>query len=264
MFRLIAIPSRAPADAGRATDVRRHPHPARRRLPALVLMAAALALAGCGPSAEERQAAARAAAQAAQEREAAEQLAGYRQALAQDNIELAAAYGELIVGRYGNTQAARELGEQYADIRAKADALKQQRYLESLWSYQTAPMGGGTQRTASLYSANTSGPRLRLVLRNHTQWGQSAFLLPESDIFVCAKACRVSVRFDDGPAQAMAASKADSKENPGLFIEDRRAFVAGLEKAQTVVAIDVPVAGGSETFSFEVGGYDPKRFEAGR
>lgn len=228
-----------------------------------LILFAALLLAGCGPSAEERQAAARAAAQAAQEREAAEQLAGYRQALAQDNIELAAAYGELIVGRYGNTQAARELGEQYADIRAQADALKQQRYLESLWSYQTAPMGGGTQRTASLYSANTSGPRLRLVLRNHTQWGQSAFLLPESDIFVCARTCRVSVRFDDGPAQAMAASKADSKENPGLFIEDRRAFVAGLENAETV-AIDVPVAGGGESFSFEVGGYDPKRFEAGQ
>lgn len=263
MIRAIATRFRFASMLPAPASFRRMARRCMGRPAAPLILFAALLLAGCGPSAEERQAAARAAAQAAQEREAAEQLAGYRQALAQDNIELAAAYGELIVGRYGNTQAARELGEQFAEIRAQADVLKQQRYLESLWSYQTAPMGGGSQRTASLYSANTSGPRLRLVLRNHTQWGQSAFLLPESDIFVCAKACRVSVRFDDGPAQAMAASKADSKENPGLFIEDRRAFVAGLENAETV-AIDVPVAGGSESFSFEVGGYDPKRFEAGR
>ena len=219
-------------------------------------------LAACGPSAEERAAAASAAQQAALEREAAEQLAGYRQALEQGNVELAAAYGELIEGRYPNTEAAAQLGPEYAELKAQAEQMKRHRYLESLWSYQTAPMGGGTQRTASLFSANPSGPRLRLVLRQHTQWGQSAFLLPPSDIFACGKACRVTVRFDDGPARSLAASKADSKENPGLFIEDRREFVAALEKAETL-AIEVPVDGGTETFTFEVGGYDPKRFEAG-
>lgn len=232
-------------------------------LATMALLIAVLTLSACGPSAEEREAAARAAAQAALEREAAEQLAGYRQALAQDNIELAAAYGDLIVARYGNTQAAAELGPEFPEIKRQADASKKQRYLESLWTYQTAPMGGGTQRTASLFSANQSGPRLRLVLRDHSQWGQSVFLLPPSDIFVCGKPCRVGVRFDDGPARPLAASKADSRENPGLFIEDRRAFVAGLEKAQTV-GIDVPVAGGTESYPFEVGGYDPKRYEAGQ
>ncbi|HBK55788.1 MAG TPA: hypothetical protein DDZ76_05810 [Xanthomonadales bacterium] len=229
----------------------------------LSLMPLIVALAACGPSREEREAAARAAAQAAVEREAAEQLAGYRQALADDNVELAAAYGELIQARYGHTQAARELGEDFAAIREQAEQHKRARYLQSLWTYQTAPMGGGQQRTASLYSEELHGRRLRLVLRDHSEWGRSTFLLPPVDLFVCTGTCRVQIRFDEGPTRPFEATKADSKENPGLFIEDMRGFVTGLMAADRVT-IEVPTTDGSQVYGFEVGGYDPERFAAGQ
>lgn len=226
-----------------------------------VLACSAVALSGCGPSQEERRAAAQAAAAQRAEVEAAEQLRLYEQNRASGNLELAAAYAELILARYPGTEAARALASGIDEVRAQAAEAREARRLASLWRYQTAPMAGGIQRTAVIYSSDGAQPNIRLVLRQHSQWGLSTFLLPDADVFDCRR-CQVGIVFDDAAPRRFAATKATDPQNPGLFIDDKAAFLAALAKAKTM-RIEVPVKGGTRTLMFEVGGYAPVRFEAG-
>lgn len=237
-------------------------HTTQRFLPRLALAAfVALVLAGCGPSEAERRAAAQAAAAQRAEAEAGEQLRLYRQSVEAGNIELAAAYGDLIQARYRQTRAAAALGEEFAQLKAQAAVLKERRRLEALWIYQTAPLRGGTQRTATLYSAQTSGERLRLILRRHSDWGLSVFLLAPADIFACDR-CQVQIVFDQAEPQPFEASKASSKENPALFIDEEARFIEAMGKAREL-RMQVPTDEGGRELRFEVGGYDPARFAAG-
>lgn len=221
----------------------------------------ALLLVACGPSEAERRAAAQAAVAQRAEAEAGEQLRLYRQSAEAGNIELAAAYGELIKARYPQTRAASALGEEFAGFKAQAAVLKEQRRLEALWIYQTAPMRGGTQRTATLYSAETSGERLRLILRRHSAWGLSVFLLAPTDLFACDR-CQVQIAFDQAEPQSFEASKASSKENPALFIDEEQRFIEAMDHAREL-RMQVPTFEGGRELRFEVSGYDPARFEAG-
>lgn len=228
-----------------------------------LLLLLAVALVGCGPSQAERQAAAQAAAAAAAaatEREAAQQQALFQQNLSSGNIEMAAAYAELIMGRYPNSAAAKAIAPDFEKIKQQAAAIKEQRRLESLWDYQTSAVGGGTQRTATLYSEDADAPRVQLVLRRHTSWGLSVFLLPASDIFRCNR-CSGQLRVDEGASRAVALTKSSSKENPALFIDDEAAFLKALGTGQLLL-LEVPVAGGSRKLRFEIGGYQPARFSA--
>lgn len=227
------------------------------RLPVLACLI--LLLTACGPSAEERAAAAAAAAAQRVEAEAAENLREYEAKLAEGNIELAAAYGDLIQARYPQTAAAQAIADSFPEVKAQALALREQRRLAALWTYQTAPMQGGTQRTAVIYSAD-EGPRVRLVLRRHSSWGLSVFLLPESDIFRCSR-CQVPVGLDEAERR-WAATKASDAQNPALFIDDKVRFLDAIEDAGEL-RIRVPVDGGERELVFEVAGYDPARFEAG-
>lgn len=227
-----------------------------------VLACSAIALSGCGPSQEERRAAAQAAAARRAEAEAAEQLRLYEHNRTAGNVELAAAYGELILGRYPGTAAAKSLAESYDAVRAQADEAKEARRLQALWSYQTAPMAGGIQKTAVIHGGDGARPDIRLVLRRHSEWGVSVFLLPGTDVFEC-KRCQVGIAFDEAAPRRFAATKATDPQNPGLFIDDKAAFLDALAKADAL-RIEVPVKGGTRTLRFEVGGYAPERFEAGR
>lgn len=220
-----------------------------------------LLLAGCGPSEEERRAAAQAAAAQRAEAEAGEQLRRYRQSVASGNVELAAAYGDLIRARYPQTRAAASLGEEFVRFKAQAAVLKEQRRLQALWLYQTAPMRGGTQRTATVYSADASGERLRLILRQHSDWGLSVFLLAPTDLFACDR-CQVQIAFDGAEPQPFEASKADSKEHPALFIDEEQRFIEAMGKAREL-RMQVPTHEGGRELRFEVGGYDRAQFEAG-
>lgn len=224
---------------------------------ALALLVA-FPLAACGPSAAERQAAAQAAAAAALEREAAQQQALFQHSVDSGNIEIAAAYGEVILARYPGTRAAAAIAPVYAQIKAQADAAKRQQRLQSLWSYQTSPMSGGTQRTATIDSDDGGTPRVQLVLREHTEWGLSVFLLPAADTFRCSQ-CTASLRVDDGATRPITVTKSSSKENPALFIDNEKGFLKALAKA-AVLTLQVPVEGGMRTLHFEVGGYQPERF----
>lgn len=122
-------------------------------------------------------------------------------------------------------------------------------------------MSGGRQSTASIYSNGApGGERVRLVLRRHTEWGQSVFLYGQEPGYTCAKECRVSARFDDDKEKRYLGSIPPTGE-PAIFIEEDKAFIARLEKAKRV-SIDTEQKGsGSRTLVFDVGGYDPARFK---
>ena len=153
------------------------------------------------------------------------------------------------------------------DVRAKGVAQRDSRRLARLWAYAATPEAGGTQYTAAIESKEPlksaasakDAERIRLVLRQHPQWGQSVYLLLDNAKFDCSKGCAtLPVRFDDAPAQRMKATIPPTGE-PALFIDDDKGFIAKMLKAKSV-AIDAAIKGeGAKTFVFEIGGYDASK-----
>jgi hypothetical protein len=183
----------------------------------------------------------------------------YRQLQQAKNWELAAPIGREIVEKYPGTPAAKEVQETLADATAKATAIVTRRRLEQLWSYQAGKESGGDQITASVYSGDANADsRVRLILRRHSAWGQSTYLFGSGKGFECRGTCTLSARFDDQP-QKLKAYLPPTGE-PALFINDDKAFIAKLMKAQKI-SIDVTEKGKApRTLVFEVGGFDPARF----
>ncbi len=234
----------------------------RAFLPAVV---ATLVLTACsqssnGPTPSERRAQPAVAARAA-DAQADKELAMYRSMLAQGNYELAAPLGQEIATRFARTPAATEVSKTLPDTVARAKASSGMRRLKRLWSYQTGPESGGVQNTASIYSSEPEGlnDRIRLVLRRHSQWGQSVYLFGHGAGFVCAGRCSVAVRFDDKPVERFKAYLPPTGE-PALFIENDARFISLMQQAHKI-SLDVMLKGeGKKTLVFEVGGYDATRF----
>ncbi|KAA2285814.1 hypothetical protein [Arenimonas fontis] len=200
-------------------------------------------------------------------------LARYEQARADGNPELAERLGNELDDRHGKTAAAATMRESIGEVRRQAEALRGKRRLAGLWDYQSVPVPGGTQHTAAIYSrvpawSEDSGlppprPDARLILRRHPQWGDSAYLVLQMRELRCGPPCELSVRFDEGEAQRFAGEPADTGTGPALFIEDRERFLDALDAAAEV-HIQLPQSGALRpSFSFEVGGFDRARHEAG-
>jgi len=191
---------------------------------------------------------------------AAKDLEMYRQLMQSKSYELAGPIGQEIVAKYPDSPAAKEVRETLADTVAKSTAITARRRLERLWIYQSGKESGGDQTTASIYSSQPATvDRVRLVLRRHSAWGQSAYLFGSGKGFECGKSCALSVRFDDEAPQRLKAHLPETGE-PAIFISDDRAFLAKMMKAQKI-SIDVVVKGkGAQTLMFEVGGYDAEKF----
>ena len=194
---------------------------------------------------------------------AAAQFVLYQQMVDAGSAELAVPLGDEILAKFPDSAEAAKVRESIEALRAKATAETESRRLGRLWAYQVAPMGGGQQSTASINArdAEAAGKeRVRLVLRRHTEWGESVFLYGNEPGFTCAKACRLAMQFDDSAKRTLAASIPPTGE-PAIFIEDDKVFVAALQKAKAV-SIDVVEKGGKpRTLVFEVGGFDPAKFE---
>jgi hypothetical protein len=234
--------------------------PARPRSLLVALTVAALG-ACSGEKAPVPHAATQAAAPA-RNPQAAKELAMYRELLQSKSYELAAPIGQEVVAKYPASPEAKEIGETLADTVAKAGAIAARRRLERLWIYQSGKESGGAQTTASIYSTRPGGDdRVRLVLRRHSAWGQSAYLFANGKGFECPKACTIGIGFDEAPPVRMKAYLPETGE-PAIFISDDSVFIAKMSKAQKI-AFDVKLKGkGAQTLEFEVGGYDADRFPA--
>lgn len=224
---------------------------------ALFLVACNRQEAPAAPSAE-----ALAAAKAQMEAKAEQHYAMYEQMLKAGNAELALPLGDELLKMYPDSAAAARIRPDIEALREKATTEGESRRMARLWTYQTSPMAGGTQSTATIYSNEDSavaGEKVRLVFRRHTAWGQSVFLYGREPGFTCAKKCRVTMSFDDGAPTTMEGSIPPTGE-PAIFIEEDKAFIARVAKAKTV-AIEVNEKGKPpRSLHFDVGGYDPDKF----
>jgi hypothetical protein len=226
-------------------------------------LAIALLLAACGPK-EDPQAAAKAAADAAARTEqvADAKAKEFEDAYARQDWKLARGYGDLLQMDYPNSAAAKRIQPHLDEARAHLREADNKRRMAALWAYQTQPMKGGAQVSAAIYSkdgVDTDGKgkrQVRLIFRDHPEWGKSSYLVLETGDFNCYSGCKVQVQVDDAAPKAMAASRPKTDEAIAMFIEDERALWRLAQRAKTL-AITFPVkAGGTRTAVFETGGVD--------
>jgi hypothetical protein len=227
---------------------------------ALATLAGALVLAACSqggapaPDAAQQQAQAQASA-------AAQNLATYRQLLSMHNDQMAASMGEDIVQRFPGSDAAKEVQQTLPDVEKRWKENSEKARLAALWQYQLAPMEGGTQSTASIYDSQPTNVHVRLVLRRHTSWGQSAFLYSDAHGFVCRGDCTIAAKFDD-KTHALKAYAPPTGE-PALMIRDDKGFIALLQKSKKI-GLPVTMQDGEKKVElvYEVGGFVPDQWQA--
>ncbi|MFC3716535.1 hypothetical protein ACFONC_10250 [Luteimonas soli] len=233
----------------------------RHILCAIVLAAGTAVVSGCGD--REAAEAARAAAQAAADEKAAKEYAdGFEAAVAEENWALAKAHGDVLFARFPDTEQAARVRPHYDEVKAKAGAEREHARMAALWSYQSEDVKGGKQLSAAVYSKDAvdtdgSGANpVRLIFRDHPDWGTSSYLVLQAGDFDCYGGCRVKVKVDDAEPKSMSALRPDTDEATAMFINDEHGLWRMFEGA-TQVSIEFPVkAGGTRTAVFEVAGLD--------
>ena len=240
--------------------------PNARRL-YVVLSLALIATTACQDRAAQAQA--QAAAQAAAAEDAAKQsAAAFDAAVAAQNWQLAKAQGDVLLAQYPETEAAKRIRPLHAEAKAKADAARETMRLASLWSYNTETVPGGKQLSAAIYAKDdidTDGSgekQVRLIFRDHPDWGRSSYLVLQAGDFDCYGSCRVKVTIDDAAPKSMAANRPKTDEAIAMFIDDQRALWRMTKDAKRM-SIEFPIrAGGTRTAVFEVGGLDRSKLPA--
>lgn len=228
----------------------------RNAVTAGLFLAATLGLAGCSSSSDP---AAPAPATAPAKPVADQQLQTYRELVRIGNDEMSVTVGKDIEQRFPGSAAATEVAQSLPAIEQRYQANREKQRLQALWLYQVGPMEGGTQSTATINSSRPSGDRsVRLVLRRHTQWGQSVFLYGSGHGFVCKGNCTIAARFDDH-AVALKGFRPTGGE-PALFIRDDPAFIRALAKARRITLTVETVDDGKQELSYEVAGFDPAKW----
>ena len=234
-----------------------------RSLAIASLAAAVLAVAGCN---RQERLAEQAAVQAAAAEEAATQAEGaFDAAIAAGNWSLAKAQGDVLLAQHPGSEAAARVGPRLAEVTAKAEAEREARRLAGLWSYQQHKVEGGSQTSAAIYASDEvdidgSGAQpVRLVLRDHPDWGRSTYLVLERGDFDCYGGCRVKVAIDGGAAKSMAALRPKTDDAIAMFLNDDRAVWKLLDGAEAFT-VEFPVKpSGTRKATFEVAGLDRSR-----
>jgi len=235
------------------------------RLALATALLVAVALAGCN---RQQQRAEQAAAQAAATEDAAKRgESAFDDAVAKANWPLAKAQADVLMQNYPQSQAAARVRAQYDDVKARAEAEREQARTAALWTYNRVAVAGkgkagGTQLSASIYAKDDvdvdgSGAKpVQLIFRDHPAWGRSAYLVLQAGDFNCYGGCKLKVRVDDAPAKTMAGSRPKTDEAIAMFIEDERRLWRMTKDAKQL-SIEFPVkSGGTRTAVFEVGGLD--------
>jgi hypothetical protein len=188
-------------------------------------------------------------------------LAAYEELVRSGSYEFAVTMGREVVRKYPGTPAAQAVQQSLADTEAKARAVIDQRRLTALWSYQTGTQASGRQSTASIYSSEpaSEAERVRLIFRRHSEWGESAYIYAGGGGFVCKTPCRVSVRFDDAAAVAMAGEIPETGE-PAIFIDDDKALLAKLAATKRLTFEATLKDRGPVSLVFETAGFDAAQF----
>ena len=194
----------------------------------------------------------------AKARRMAEQLDLYRKQVQAGDDAAADSTGRDIVQLYADSDAAKEVQQTLPAIQGRMRELAAKARLAALWSYQVAPMMGGTQSTASILSnQRVGGNQVQLVLRRHTQWGLSVFLY--GGRFVCKGTCTLPATFDDKPHPIRGFLPPTGE--PSIMIQDEKDFITALSRAKKIV---IPVvlkdSGKSRDLTYDVGGYDASKW----
>ena len=230
------------------------------QVPVLVL---AGVLAACQPAQDPK---AEAAPQAAAQEQAAEEMAkAFEAEYGRQNWELARAHGDVLMSKYPSSAAAARIEERYNEVKDRATQAREQRRLSVLWTYQTQPVKGGEQLSASIYAkdhvdTDGSGARpVQLIFRDHPDWGRSSYLVLENGDVDCYGGCKVKLKVDAAEPKPVDASRPKTDEAIAMFIEDEKMLWRTVKGAK-VIAIEFPVkAGGTRTAVFEVGGLDANK-----
>ncbi|GAA5069478.1 hypothetical protein [Lysobacter panacisoli] len=233
------------------------------RTDAIVLLLFALMLGACQPAQDPK---AEAAAQAAaQEQAAAEMARSFETEYGKQNWELARAHGDVLAAKYPASAAFASIEERYNEVKDKAAQAREQRRTAALWTYQSQPVKGGDQVSASIYAkeyvdTDGSGARpVQLIFRDRPDWGRSSYLVLEAGDFDCYGGCKVKLKVDDAAPKPVDASRPKTDEAIAMFIEDEKMLWKTVKGAK-VIAIEFPVkAGGTRAAVFEVGGLDPSK-----
>ncbi|MGJ4729714.1 hypothetical protein [Luteimonas sp. SDU101] len=229
---------------------------------AALLLSLAL-LAGCKD--REAEAAAQAAALAqANEQAAAEAERAFEAAVADGNWSLAKAQGDILLAKWPTTEAAERVRPRHEEARAKGAAENEARRVAALWSYQSQAVDGGNQLSAAIYArepldVDGSGAKpVRLIFRDHPDWGRSSYLvLPGGDFAkACYRGCSVTVTIDDQPPKKMSANRPKTDEAIAMFIDDEKTLWRLTRDAERM-RIEFPTRDvGDKVAEFEVAGLD--------
>ena len=149
-----------------------------------------------------------------------------------------------------------------ARARAEAEAVREAERLAALWNYYEQPVARGLQLSASIFSTNgvdadgLGARSVRLVFRDHPEWGKAGYLVLETGDFQCYAGCRVAVTIDDQAPVRLTAKRPRTDEAIAMFINDAPALWRLIDGAKRL-SIEFPVkAGGTRTASFAVSGLD--------
>lgn len=202
---------------------------------------------------------------AAQEAKAQEGAAAFDDAVKKENWSLAKAQADVLIAQYPDSAAAKRVRPEYDGIKRKLDETREAARTAALWSYGTQSVKGGLQRSSAIYARDNvdvdgTGPtQVRLIFRDHPDWGRSSYLVLQNGDFNCYGGCRVQIKLDGKPAKSLPGSRPKTDEAIAMFIEDERALWKMTKSAKTL-EIEFPVKGlGKRSAVFEVAGLDAGR-----
>ncbi len=237
----------------------------KRKLVCAALLASVLWLPAC--KREDPQAAVQAAAalQAKKDQAADAAAKQFDDAVTAQDWRMARNYGEILQVEYPTSAAAARIKPKLEEIKVNAEADQQKQRLAALWFYGDEPVKkGGRQLSAAIYSqepVDTDGGGahpVRLIFRDHPDWGRSAYLVLEAGDFDCYKGCQLKVTVD-GKARTLPGSRPKTDEAIAMFIDDYKTLWK-LAKTAKQLSIQFPTkAVGKRSADFEVGGLNPEK-----
>jgi hypothetical protein len=190
----------------------------------------------------------------------------YDAAARDENWLVALQNADVLVAKFPESDQAKTLQPKLAEIRAKAEAIEEEKRLATVWDYQQTPVGKKTQYSAGIYSEvplfagepSDLPPAARMIVRIHPEWGKSIYLVLQQADFSCGAPCTLQIRFDDKAAKTFPGKQAHTGTGPALFIENDKVFYKALQEAK-VIKIKVNKMTEME---FKVASYDAKRLGA--